>query len=321
MSATVRPVRSSIRRSMSTKRVAQLPGEDPADRGLARAHEAHQDDPGRARSGTARGLRRAARRTPGRRPPRTRRPRSRSRPRRRARPRRGTSRCGGRRASARARRAAAAPPSTTRPSGRSRTRAPSAARPSARAAMRSLSLTRSSPAPVIVKGPSRAGRGHGQGRHLVDERGHEDAGRPSSRAASTSGPRSSRSARGRSPRGAVSTSAAHGPQHVEEGGAGGVEQDAVEADLGVGQDERGHHQEGRARGVAGHDDVRPAQARAAADGGGEALALDRSRRRPAAAARCGRGSGLARGRWCVPSACRPARRTAVFTCALATGRS
>ena len=46
-----------------------------------------------------------------------------------------------------------APPSTTRPSGSSRTRAPSAARPSARAAMRSLSLTRSSPAPVIVKDP------------------------------------------------------------------------------------------------------------------------------------------------------------------------
>ena len=162
-----------------------------------------------------------------------------------------------------------APPSTTRPSGSSRTRAPSAARPSARAAMRSLSLTRSSPAPVIVNGPSaQAAATARAGTSSISE---------GTRAGSTVVPRSLDEDATIEPTGSgslasrrASTLAAHGPQHLDEGGAGGGEQDAVEAHLGVGQDEGRHHQEGRARGVAGHDDVRPAQARAAADGGGEA---------------------------------------------------
>ena len=41
-----------------------------------------------------------------------------------------------------------------------------------------------------------------------------------------------------------------------------------------------------------------------------------ARRSRAAGARCGRGWPRARARSCVPSACRPASRTAVFTCAL-----
>ena len=49
--------------------------------------------------------------------------------------------------------------------------------------------------------------------------------------------------------------------------------------------------------------------------------LDRRRRRRAAGARCGRGWAPAR-RPCVrPSACRPASRTAVFTCALGDGQA
>ena len=61
---------------------------------------------------------------------------------------------------------------------------------------------------------------------------------------------------------------------------------------------------------------RGAQRAAAVDGERVARRARPARRRRAAGARCGRGWARARAPSCAPSACRPASRTAVFTCAL-----
>ena len=56
----------------------------------------------------------------------------------------------------------------------------------------------------------------------------------------------------------------------------------------------------------------------AVHGHGQALAHHTAPRTRGAGAPCGRGWARARGRWCGPRPARPARSTAVFTCALAT---
>ena len=243
---------------------------------------------------------RAGRRTRGTRPPRTRRPRSRVSP---SAPSAATASAIAMRWSPRERTAAprsGRPPSTARPSGCSSTAAPMRCRPSARAAMRSLSLMRSSPAPAHARGALGERRGHRQRRHLVDERGH-----PLRRHVDALQPRRARHdpadrLRRRRLDGADSIAAAHGAQHVEERGAPGVQQDAVDAHLGVGQDEGGHDQEGGAGDVAGHR--RRQRAAGARRPGPTPRAPSRStaRRRPAAGARCGRGWAAARARSCGP---------------------
>ena len=91
--------------------------------------------------------------------------------------------------------------------------------------------------------------------------------------------------------------------------------------LGVGQDERGHHQERGAGGVAGDVDGRAAGRRAPPSTDTVS---------PVALAPATPNAGSSRSVWSRlgagsrtvvrPSACRPASRTAVFTCALGTGR-
>ena len=187
--------------------------------------------------------------------------------------------------------------------------------------MRSLSLTRSSAAPVTANAPSAkaaatasAGtssisEGTSAGSTVVPWRRDEDA---------TIDPTGSGSL-------AVEPGldrAAHGPEHVDERGAGRGEQHAVEPHLGVGQDERGHHQEGRARGVAG-DGARSVPRRRAppctlagepvaphrdAEGRQHALGVVAAGRRLADRRACPRPAGPRAARRSSPGRSRPAGR-------------
>ena len=296
-SATVRPGPLLDPAVEVLEAVAEPPRQPPADGGLARAHEADQHHAGRPLRHGRRPAR-ARRRSSGRRRPRTRRARSRSAPRA---PRAATeSAIAMRWSSSESTRApeSGAPPSTTSPSGRSRTRAPSAVSPRASAAMRSVSLcAQLGGAGHLERRPCEGSR-HRERRHLVDQRRHE-RGVDARARARTSAPRSCPPAPARGRRGGLRRPA-HRAQHLEEGGARGRQQHALEPQLGVGQHERRHHQEGGARGVAGHVDVGARGAACRPRRSRRGRRARPSRRRPAACARCGRGSASARARSCGP---------------------
>ena len=188
--------------------------------------------------------------------------------------------------------------------------------------MRSLSLTRSSAAPVTRERPRGVGGGHGQGGHLVDERGHHRRGDARSRAARDERAsiqpdrlrlrRCRRRSRSSAPiarstsRNAVRAGFSSTPSmRTSESGrmsAATTRKAALETSPG--------HVTvvARSGGRRRTDD----RAASALDGDAE----DRQQALGVVAARA-----PARVTVVSPSACSPASSTAVFTCALATGRS
>ena len=275
------------------------------------------------RSGTARAPRQHARRTRGRRRPRTSAPSISEAPSgRRARPPTGPSRCGGRRASARA--------------------APRSGRPALHdEAVGQLPHARPERGEALGEGGDAvalldaqlAGAGHRE-RALARRRrprrgpaprrsGRARArGRPSCRASRDEDATIEPTGSGSLASSAGLDAAAHGPQHVDEGGAGRARaarrRAAPRSRAGRAPPPPGRRRSRRRR--ARRTSV-PAQARAAPHGRARGRRARPSTPKAGSIrsvwSRLGAGSRTV----VTPSACRPASRTAVFTCALATGRS
>ena len=112
---------------------------------------------------------------------------------------------------------------------------------------------------------------------------------------------------------------------VEQGGAGGVHAERVEDEVGVGEEERGAEEECGGGDVSGDGGVDGVEALAAGDGeaGGlvEAVGEVRVKVAPKASSACSVWSRVRMDsvRLVVPSACRPAKRTAVLTWAEGMG--
>ena len=217
-------------------------------------------------------------------------------------------------------------PSTIRSSPSIRCATPLAASPAATAARRSLSLTRSSCSPFIRVVPVGEGGGDGQDRIFVDHRGRARRRHVDPRQAGMPHPEVRDVLAALDAPVELGDVGAHLPQRGDEADPRGVHHHALDHDLGPGRDQRRDDREGGRGRVGRHDDPVGPAARAAPSARssppcGPCGATRTSA--PKCASMRSVWSRVASASITVvtPGALRPARSTADFTCAEATGVS